>query len=78
MSDNAKKLKGKLENISGCYDGFVKGEMSFIGTDEDNIIKVLDFLEENPDCTDQDVMKFVDDEILKVGEYDPDDKPTDE
>ena len=58
------KLRELLEGMKDSYYDFVEITLRDLRGDEENQKKLLKFLEENPDAQTDDVIEYVDDELL--------------
>ena len=53
------ELVAKLENVPDSYFGFVAGVVAYAKTKPDNLKKVLRFLNDNPDLSSSEILRFV-------------------
>ena len=53
------ELTKRLRSIPNSYFGFVAGIMSYAKRKQERVSKVINFLDDTPDATPSDVVKFV-------------------
>ena len=60
------RIKELLKNVPRSYQDFVAGVWGEIEDNEEHQKKLIEYLENNPDAQSDEVLDYIDNEILKI------------
>ena len=77
QKNKVQEVHNKLKSLEK-YEEYDKYLVAATRYDIDNMNKLLEYLENNPDVDGEQIQKYIYSEIVEIDEYNPDDKATDE